>query len=154
MLTLLEKQLLNDYQQGIPLVSEPYAVIATEMQAKGFSVTTDEIITRFSALKARGMISRIGPVFRPKRVGGSTLAAMAVPEARMDEVANIVSSFTEVNHNYEREHDFNLWFVVTASSQQEVEQTLDKIAQQTGLSVMNLPMESDYHIDLGFPLWC
>jgi DNA-binding Lrp family transcriptional regulator len=154
MLTRLEKQLLNDYQQGIPLVSEPYAVIAAEMQGKGFSVTADEIIHRFSALKARGMISRIGPVFRPKRVGGSTLAAMAVPAERMDEVAGIVSSFTEVNHNYEREHDFNLWFVVTAGSQPEVEQALEKIEQQTGLTVMNLPMESDYHIDLGFPLWC
>ncbi len=154
MLTQLEKQLLNDYQHGMPLVSEPYSEIAREINLKGFPVTEQEIIDTLSSLKERGMISRVGPVFRPKTVGGSTLAAIAVPAERMDEVANIVSSFSQVNHNYEREHQFNLWFVVTASSQNEVELVLKEIEQQTGLSVMNLPMEQDYHIDLGFPLWC
>ncbi len=154
MLTQLDKQLLNDYQQGMPLVSEPYAEIAREINLKGFSVTEQDIIDCFSSLKERGMISRVGPVFQPKSVGGSTLAAIAVPEARMDEVAEIVSSFSQVNHNYEREHEFNLWFVVTASSQKEVEQVLQEIEHKTALSVMNLPMEQDYHINLGFPLWC
>ena len=154
MLTQLEKQLLNDYQQGMPLVSEPYFEIAREINLKGFSVTEQEIIDSLSSLKERGMISRVGPVFKPKSIGGSTLAAIAVPANRIDEVADIVSSFSQVNHNYEREHQFNLWFVVTASSQNEVQQVLEAIEQQTGLSVMNLPMEPDYHIDLGFQLWC
>jgi len=154
MLTQLEKQLLNDYQHGMPLVSEPYSEIAREINLKGFPVTEQEIIDCLISLKERGMISRVGPVFRPKTVGGSTLAAIAVPTERMDEVAGIVSSFSQVNHNYEREHQFNLWFVVTAGSQNEVELVLQEIEQQTGLRVMNLPMEQDYHIDLGFPLWC
>ncbi len=154
MLTALEKQLLNDYQQGMPLVSEPYSEIAREINLKGFSVTEQEIIDSLSSLKERGMISRVGPVFKPNSIGVSTLAAIAVPANRVDEVANIVSAFSQVNHNYEREHQFNLWFVVTASSQNEVEQVLEAIELQAGLSVMNLPMEQDYHIDLGFPLWC
>jgi len=154
MLTQLEKQLLNDYQQGMPMVSEPYSEIAREINLKGFSVTEKEVIDTLASLKERGMISRVGPVFQPRNVGSSTLAAIAVPAERMEEVANIVSSFSQVNHNYEREHQFNLWFVVTAGSQDEVEQALYEIEQQTGLSVMNLPMEQDYHIDLGFPLWC
>ncbi len=154
MLTHLEKQLLNDYQQGIPLVSEPYSEIAREISLKGFSVSEQEIIKTLSSLKKRGLISRVGPVFRPKAVGSSTLAAIAVPESRLVEVANIVSGFSQVNHNYEREHQFNLWFVVTAGTQIEVEQVLQNIEQKTGLSVMNLPMEQDYHINLGFPLWC
>lgn len=154
MLTQLEKQLLNDYQQGMPLVSEPYREIARELNLKGFAVTEEEVIRCLSALKDKGMISRIGPVFKPKSVGGSTLAALAVPKERMEEVAQIVNSFSQVNHNYEREHRFNLWFVVTASTQSEVLQVLHDIEQQTGLSVLNLPMEKDYHIDLGFPLWC
>ncbi len=154
MFTALEKQLLNDYQQGMPLVSEPYSEIAREINLKGFSVTEQEIIDSLSSLKERGMISRVGPVFKPNSIGVSTLAAIAVPANRVDEVANIVSAFSQVNHNYEREHQFNLWFVVTASSQNEVEQVLEAIELQAGLSVMNLPMEQDYHIDLGFPLWC
>lgn len=154
MLTQLEKQLLNDYQQGMPMVSEPYREMARELNLKGFAVTEEDVIKCLSELKEKGMISRIGPVFKPKSVGGSTLAALAVPPERMDEVAQIVNSFSQVNHNYEREHRFNLWFVVTASSQNEVLQVLDDIEKKTGLSVLNLPMENDYHIDLGFPLWC
>ena len=154
MLTQLEKQLLNDYQQGLPVVSEPYAEIARELSSKGLVVTEGEVIDCLAALKDKGMITRVGPVFKAKSLGGSTLAAIAVPPARMEEVARIVNNFSQVNHNYEREHRYNLWFVVTASSQNEVLQVLDDIEQQTGLSVLNLPMEQDYHIDLGFPLWC
>ena len=153
-LSEFEKQLLNDYQQGMPLTSEPYAEMAKELCQKGFSVNEKDVIESLSSLQKRGMVTRVGPVFKPQKVGGSTLAAIAVPDERMVEVAAIVSQFSQVNHNYQREHRFNLWFVVTASSQQEVEEVLKEIEQQTGLAVMNLPMEQDYHIDLGFPLWC
>lgn len=153
-LSEFEKQLLNDYQQGMPLVSEPYAEMARELCKKGFSVTEQEVIRCLESLKEKGMVTRVGPVFKPQRVGGSTLAAIAAPLERIEEVALIINQFSQVNHNYQREHRFNLWFVVTASSQQEVNDILQKIEQKTGLSVMNLPMEQDYHIDLGFPLWC
>ena len=154
MLTPLEKQLLNNYQQGMPLVAEPYAEIARELNTQGFAVTEHEVISCLASLQDRGMISRVGAVVKPHRVGSSTLAAMAVPEERINEVAQLISSFEQVNHNYQREHRFNLWFVVTASSQAVVEQVLRRIEQQTGLSVLDLPMEADYHIDLGFPLFC
>jgi DNA-binding Lrp family transcriptional regulator len=67
-------------------------------------------------------------------------------------VADIVSAFTEVNHNYEREHRYNLWFVVTARDPEHLEQVLDTIAQRTGLKPLDLPMLEDYFIDLGFRL--
>jgi len=153
-LTEFEKQLLNDYQQGMPLVSEPYAEMARELCQKGFTVNEQDIINSLNSLKERGMVTRVGPVFKPQRVGGSTLAAIAVPDERMTEVAQIVSDFVQVNHNYQREHHYNLWFVVTGASQQEVEDVLKEIELKTDLTVMNLPMEQDYHIDLGFPLWC
>jgi DNA-binding Lrp family transcriptional regulator len=154
MLTQLEKQLLNNYQQGMPLVAEPYAEIARELNTQGFSVTEQDVISCLASLQKRGMVSRVGAVIKPHRVGTSTLAAIAVPEGRMNEVAQLVNSFEQVNHNYEREHRFNLWFVVTGSSQTMVDQVLDSIKQQTGLAVLDLPMEADYHIDLGFPLFC
>ncbi len=50
--------------------------------------------------------------------------------------------------------EYNIWFVVTAQTEQQVLQVIEDIESKTGLSVLNLPMEEDYHIDLGFPLWC
>jgi len=98
------------------------------------------------------VISRVGPVFRPGTIGISTLAAMKVPENRLEEVAALVNSYPEVNHNYEREHHFNLWFVVTAATEKRMQEILDDIEQNASLPLMSLPMQASYHIDLGFDL--
>lgn len=148
-LTEFEKRLLNDYQRNFPLTGTPYASIAEQLD-----VSEQLVLTTLRRLRERGFISRLGPVFKPKRVGASTLAAMAVPGERLHEVARVVNRFNEVNHNYEREDDFNLWFVVTARDEQRISEVLDEIRQLTGLHILDLPMEQSYHIDLGFPLWC
>jgi DNA-binding Lrp family transcriptional regulator len=148
-LTALEKCLLNEYQRGFPLSPAPYAEIAQQL-----GITETEVIRTLGALQERGYISRIGPVFAPQRAGSSTLAAMAVPGEQLEAVANYVSRFAEVNHNYEREHSFNLWFVVTAPDQARVQQVLEEIESGTGIAVLDLPLEHPFYIDLGFPLWC
>jgi DNA-binding Lrp family transcriptional regulator len=77
---------------------------------------------------------------------------MAVPDERLDQVADLVSGYDEVNHNYEREHRFNLWFVVTGPDEPHVRAVLDDIAAHTGLEVLDLPLVEAYRLDLGFPL--
>ena len=111
------------------------------------------MLERLERLERRGYVSRIGPVFRPNCLGASTLAAMAVPAERLQRVADIVSSYPEVNHNYEREHAFNLWFVVTARDEQAVADVLAEVRDRTGLAIMDLPLSEEFHIDLGFRLW-
>lgn len=148
-LSVLEKRLLNEYQKGFPLSSTPYADIARQL-GTGEALVLDIL----QKLKEQGFISRVGPVFKPKRLGASTLAAMSVPEKKLRQVAHIVNSFVEVNHNYEREHTFNLWFVVTARDQSRLQQVLADIQSRSGYPVMDLPLELQHHIDLGFPLWC
>jgi DNA-binding Lrp family transcriptional regulator len=146
-LSELDKHLLNDYQRNFPLTPRPFAAIARQRHS-----SENEVITRLSALLERGAISRIGPVFRPHRVGTSTLAAMAVPDGRLLSVAELINSYPQVNHNYERQHRLNLWFVITAANQRILEQTLASIEQRSGYAVLSLPMLADYHIDLGFQL--
>jgi DNA-binding Lrp family transcriptional regulator len=75
-----------------------------------------------------------------------------VPTERLDAVAAAVNRFAEVNHNYEREHRFNLWFVVTAASEGRLQATLGAIEQAAGYPLMPLPLLEEFHIDLGFPL--
>ena len=62
------------------------------------------------------------------------------------------SACPTVNHNYEREHAFNLWFVVAARDVEELRATLERISRKAGLPVLDLPLEEAYHIDLGFPI--
>lgn len=143
----LEKHLLNDYQHGLPLVPRPFAAIAERL-----GVSEQEVIETLESLRERGFVSRVGAVFRANSIGASTLAAMAVPEAELETVADIVNGYREVNHNYQREHRFNLWFVVTAEDEAALARVLDDIERRTGRSLLRLPMLADYHIDLGFEL--
>ena len=146
-LTTLERQLLNDFQHRVPLTPTPFADIAAEL-----GVTEQEVLDTLRVLSERGAVSRVGPVFRPNRLGVSTLAALAVAPDRLEDVAALVSGYAEVNHNYEREHRFNLWFVVTASGVERLEAVLGEIEARTGLTPLYLPLLADSHIDLGFDL--
>lgn len=147
LLDRVDRELLDQWQRGFPLTPRPYAAVAA-----GLGVSEAELLARLRRLQDGGVISRVGATIRPNRAGASTLAAMAVPEERLDEVAELVSAQTEVNHNYEREGPFNLWFVVTAGERSEVDATLERIRQATGLAVLDLPLVREYRIDLGFPL--
>jgi len=145
--TPLEQHLLNDFQRDMSLSATPYADMAKQL-----NVSEDEVLSTVKSLQERGVISRVGPVFRPNRIGVSTLAAMSVPKQALECVARIISAFPEVNHNYEREHEYNLWFVVTASSEEHLNIVLHEIEQHAEYPLMSLPMLDDYFIDLGFKL--
>ena len=143
----LQERLLNDYQRDFPLTPAPFADIAVQLGSDQRTV-----LETLRALSKEGILSRVGPVFRPNAVGASTLAAMAVPADDLERVAAIVSRFPEVNHNYEREHRYNLWFVVTAESRGALAGALERIEREAGLPLLPLPMLREYHIDLGFHL--
>lgn len=143
----LDRRLLNDYQRDFPIEPRPFAPIAAAL-----GISEAEVLYRFWRMKERGILGRIGTVVRPNTIGASTLAAMTVPAARLDEVAALVSAQPEVNHNYEREHRLNLWFVVTAEDRAAVERVLTRIRELTELPVIDLPLERSFHIDLGFDL--
>ena len=143
----LEQHLLNDFQHGLPLSPTPYADLAKKL---GVYETT--VLESLKRLQTEGVISRVGAVFRPNRVGASTLVAMAVPADKLESIAAIVSDFSEVNHNYERDHHFNLWLVVIASDDENLATVLAEIEQRCGYPLLNLPMQDDYFIDLGFDL--
>ncbi|MCG8544748.1 MAG: Lrp/AsnC family transcriptional regulator [Alphaproteobacteria bacterium] len=143
----LDRRLLDAFQRGFPLTPEPYREIARVLD-----VDEETVMARLRRLQRTGAVSRIGGVVAPQRVGWSTLAAMAVPPERLAVVADLVSGYAAVNHNYEREHRLNLWFVVTGPDAAAVGDVLLEIEARTGLAVLDLPMLEAYRLDLGFPL--
>lgn len=139
--------LLNRWQRDFPIVAHPFERIAL---AEGMDETA--VIAAFRALQEGGRMTRIGALFRPNTVGASTLAAMQVPAGELEGVAALVSAHPEVNHNYERGHAVNLWFVATAGDAPALEAVLLEIERKSGLPVLRLPLVEEYHIDLGFDL--
>lgn len=140
-------RLLNDYQRHFPRVDRPFATIGAEL-----GMDEAAVIEAYAALFASGHVSRIGPVFASGRAGRSALVAMAVPENRLERTAEKVSALPEVNHNYQREHHFNLWAVVAAPSAGCFDAVLRTLGAAAEASPLVLPMIEAYHIDLGFDL--
>ena len=142
-----EFRLLNEFQRDFPLCPAPFAELAAKL-----GVAERVVLSGLEKLRREGKISRVGAVFAPKRIGASTLAAMAVPPEKLEVVAAAVNRFPEVNHNYEREHHYNLWFVVTAGSEGRLQATLGAIEKAAGYPLLALPLVEEFHIDLGFSL--
>jgi len=140
-------RLLNDYQRGLPLVARPFAAIADE-------VGLDEavVLGAYQRWQHAGVVSRVGAVFSPQRMGASALAALAAPPGALEAIAERVNAVAEVNHNYQREHAFNLWFVITAASAWRRAAIVAGIERDTGCPVIVLPLAEAFHIDLGFDL--
>lgn len=143
----IEQRLVNEFQHHFPCVARPYRDIGEQL-----GLDEAEVIARLTALKEAGVVSRIGPVFSPGRIGCSTLAALAVPPAQFDQTADWISALPETNHNYEREDAYNLWFVITAPDQNHLDDTLQRIREACPFPLLTLPLLEQFHIDLGFDL--
>ncbi len=146
-LSKAELAMINAYQRDFPMTSKPYARIGEKL-----GMTEDDVLKTLGDLKEKNILSRVGAIVTPNSAGVSTLAAMEVPEDRLEEVAAQVNAHPEVNHNYERENSLNLWFVATAPAVSELAKVLEEISIETGLEVIELPLISSYHIDLGFAI--
>ncbi|MEB0046686.1 MULTISPECIES: Lrp/AsnC family transcriptional regulator [unclassified Pseudomonas] len=146
-LDLLSRQLTDRFQHGMPLCPEPFKEMANVL-----GCAEAHVMACLQAMDQAGTLSRVGPVFEHSRAGASTLAAFAVPAERLHQVAERVSQYPEVNHNYAREHAYNLWFVLTGPDRPHIERVLNELEKDTGLTPLDLPMLTAYRIDLGFSL--
>ena len=140
----IDRRLINQLQGGFPIAERPLADVGERL-----GLAEDDVIARLRRLLEERVLSRFGPMYDAERLGGGlTLAAMAVPEDRFDEVAGIVNGFAEVAHNYERAHPLNMWFVVATERPERVGAALAEIAVATGLPVVDLPKLEEYFLEL------
>jgi DNA-binding Lrp family transcriptional regulator len=146
-LDALNLRLLGDWQRNFPLISNPFAEIGAAL-----GCPEAEVLQRLTQLSAAGAVSRVGATIRPNTAGASTLAAVAAPVLRVDEVAELIGAEPGVNHSYLRENDWNIWFVATGPDRAHVDAILNRIEMTTGLPVLDLRLVRPYHIDLGFSL--
>jgi DNA-binding Lrp family transcriptional regulator len=140
----IDRALVNGLQGGFPLCQRPYAAVA-----KRFDLQEEELLRRIERLLADGTLTRFGPMFDAERLGGAfSLCAMSVPAADFERVAALVNAHPEVAHNYEREHRFNMWFVLATVSRAEIDRVIAAIEAETGCPVLNLPREAEYFVEL------
>lgn len=141
-LDAIDRQLLNLLQDGLPVVSAPFAAAA---QATGIS--EDEVAERIVRMREVGAITRFGPFLDAEAMGGAfCLCALAAPAQRFEEVVTLVNAHPEVAHNYERQHPLNMWFVLACEKPAQITRTAAKIEEETGLKVHLFPKLKEFFI--------
>ncbi len=127
----LDRQLLNRIQGDFPLVSRPFAELGAPL-----GLSEDETITRMQALKAGRIVRQISAIFDTKSLGyKSSLVAMRVDPARITEAARIINEHPGVTHNYERNHEYNLWFTIAVPPTSDLEAVVQRIHDLAGAEV-------------------
>jgi siroheme decarboxylase len=140
----IDRQIINSLQAEFPVCERPYQQAAADL-----GITEAELLERLQVLLDEGVLTRFGPLYHAELMGGAlTLAAVKAPPEQFERVAEIINAFPEVAHNYQREHQLNMWFVVATETPEQIYQTLTAIEQQTGLTVYNMPKINEYFVGL------
>ena len=143
----VDAALIDGWQSGFPVAERPFETVAADV-----GVDETEALERVQRLHDEGIVRRFGPVLNPPVIGSSTLAAVKAPDDRFEAIAAVINGYDQVNHNYARDHEWNMWFVVTAASKERRDEIVAEIEERTGCTVLVLPMLTDFYIDLEFPV--
>ncbi|SCZ58187.1 Lrp/AsnC family transcriptional regulator [Thiohalomonas denitrificans] len=146
MLNELDRRIINELQRGFPVSETPYADVAGRL-----GTTEAALLARLQQMLDDGILTRFGPLYHAEKMGGGlTLAAMAIPAADFESVAESVNGFPEVAHNYARDHRLNMWFVLATESPERIGEVIAEIEQRTGYPVYNMPKQEEFFVGLHF----
>jgi siroheme decarboxylase len=128
-LDAIDKKLLNEIQWVFPLVDRPYIEIA-----KRHDISEEDVMHRIAVMKEVGIIRQINAIFDTRRLGyKSVLIAFAVRPDKLDYVAEKVNEHPGVSHNYERNHEYNMWFTLAVPPGSDMKRDLDRMASFEGV---------------------
>jgi len=144
-----DRKLLNIIQTDFPLSPRPFQELALKL-----GISEEEVLRRIRALKESGIIRRIGGSFDSRKLGFfSTLCAAKVPPESLERFNEVINSYPGVTHNYQRNHDYNVWFTFIGESEEKVEETLREMAERAGIEeIVSLPARRTFKIKVKFEL--
>jgi DNA-binding Lrp family transcriptional regulator len=145
----LDRRILDALQYDFPLSERPFDCLAERLGLDG-----DLLWQRVERLLKQGVIRRIGASLDSRRLGRrSTLAALRVEPALVDQAAQVVGRYPEVTHSYLRDHPFNIWFTLIAADGDRIETILHEIRAELSLresDVLDLPVKRMFKLDARF----
>lgn len=143
----LEEALLDELQEDFPLDPRPFGVIAGRC-----GCSEDEAVQGVRRLSARGMTGGVSALLDGRRLGyRSTLAALRVPEQRVEGVARRINRHPGVSHNYLREHRYNLWFTLSVPGGEDLPGTVRELAGGEAEETLLLPAVRVFKLRVRLP---
>ncbi|WP_097003547.1 Lrp/AsnC family transcriptional regulator [Lacrimispora amygdalina] len=130
-----KKQVIQKLQGKLPLVPEPYKAIADEI-----GISEKELLDYIKELKNNKTLRRIGAVLNHRSVGflANAMVVWFVPAERIKEVTDIMVSFPQVSHCYEREvlnnWRYNIYTMIHSDSFDLCDEIIKKVSQMTHIN--------------------
>ncbi len=145
----LDKKIITLIQAGFPVTARPYADIGDKI-----GIGEAEVIERIKGIKESGEIRRMGASFDSRKLGyASTLCAVHVPPEKLEQAVEVVNSYINVTHNYERNHHYNMWFTLIAPNRERIVEILGEMEQRAGIGpIINLPALRLFKIQVDLPV--
>lgn len=119
-----DRQIIEALQGGLPLVAEPYAEVAAQLD-----LTEDALTSRLATMKASGVIRRIAAAPNHYKLGMTSngMTVWDVEDGKIAELGALIGALPFVTHCYERpralpDWRYNLFAMVHGSSREEVEE--------------------------------
>ena len=129
-----DKELLNEIQWTFPLVTRPFDAIA-----KKFDTTPEIIKEKLNNLKEIGVLRQLSAIFDTRKLGyTSSLVAMEIEHDQLEHVASQINRHPGVSHNYERDHQFNLWFTLAVPPGADLNSELEKFNVLKGIKKVRM----------------
>jgi DNA-binding Lrp family transcriptional regulator len=125
----MKEEILSRIQKKFPLVPKPFKVIADEL-----GMSEEEVLSILQEEKKKNIIRQTSAIFDTKRLGyTSSLVAFKIPAEKISAAVKVINSHPGISHNYERNHEFNIWFTlaVAPDSKLGLEKTLEILAKVT-----------------------
>jgi DNA-binding Lrp family transcriptional regulator len=129
-----DKPLCELIQNDFPVVEPPFAALGETLD-----MSEVEVIDRVTRLRGEKIIRQVSAIFDTRRLGYvSSLVAARTSAERADAAAEIINSHPGVTHNYERQHEFNIWFTVGVppNSRLGLERTIELLGELAEVDVI------------------
>ena len=148
-LDAIDRKILMILQRGIAIMARPYQAMADEI---GGEVTESDVIYRIDRMKKENIIRRMAGFFDSRMLGYQSMLVAVKPKAGdFDEAVAFINQYPGVTHNYERSHEYSIWFTIIAINQPTLDMILDQI-EACGYvqDMMRFEMSERFKIDVTF----
>jgi len=129
-----DRALIRATQAGLPLQPAPYQELAEQLHC-----TEQAVIARLAAMRARGLLRRIGAVPQHYRLGwrANAMTVWDVEDAQADALGARIGALPFVSHCYRRprrlpQWPYNLFAMIHARTREDAAPLIAQVAQTLG----------------------
>ena len=136
MLKKLDKAIISLISRDIPLAKEPYKDMAVRL-----GMEEEALLRRIRSYKKDGLMRKLTAILNHKRIGfeHNAMVVWNVPENIINKAGNIMASFGQVSHCYQRVKrpgwDYNLYSMVHGRTKKECMDVIRKMSSKIGRGI-------------------